>query len=285
MKKNLIRLLPIVLLAAGCTREIVDPLAENRGLTVDFLFSTHYTQGSLLTKAPDDLFDSPVTKTVFSGKDENGQDVTSSSQKERIDWKVGDKVDLMILKAGDPKDRRVYEIKAFTTEGNLKSKSTSVSSDNPFTFKGSGDYYIFATYPSHSIGKAFKTGNGYDYGLWNPSSTTGGFGLHMPENLACSIVDKGDSYVVMDDMDYAVMTAGKSAGFQAFFQCLPASPYQHGDHPELQVGNPYDNMHQRFPAHQGRRDEPPAFPDQCRRHDELEQLYARNGQVHPLLYV
>ena len=215
MKKNLIRLLPIVLLAAGCTREIVDPLAENRGLTVDFLFSTHYTQGSLLTKAPDELFDSPVTKTVFSGKDENGQDVTSSSQKERIDWKVGDKVDLMILKAGDPKDRRVYEIKAFTTEGNLKSKSISVSSDNPFTFKGSGDYYIFATYPSHSIGKAFKTGNGYDYGLWNPSSTTGGFGLYMPENLACSIVDKGDSYVVMDDMDYAVMTAGKSVNLSS----------------------------------------------------------------------
>ena len=215
MKKNLIRLLPLVLLAAGCTREIVDPLAENRGLTVDFLFSTHYTQGSLLTKAPDDLFDSPVTKTVFSGKDENGQDVTSSSQKERIDWKVGDKVDLMILKAGAPKDRRVYEIKAFTTEGNLKSKSVSVSSDNPFTFKGSGDYYIFATYPSHSIGKAFKTGNGYDYGLWNPSSTTGGFGLYMPENIACSIVDKGDSYVVMDDMDYAVMTAGKSVNLSS----------------------------------------------------------------------
>ena len=215
MKKNLIRLLPLVLLAAGCTREMMDPLTENRGLTVDFLFSTHYTQGSLLTKAPDELFDSPVTKTVFSGKDENGQDVTSSSQKERIDWKVGDKVDLMILKAGDPKDRRVYEIKAFTTEGNLKSKSISVSSDNPFTFKGSGDYYIFATYPSHSIGKAFKTGNGYDYGLWNPSSTTGGFGLYMPENLACSIVDKGDSYVVMDDMDYAVMTAGKSVNLSS----------------------------------------------------------------------
>lgn len=209
MKKNLIRLLPLVLLVAGCTREIVDPLAENRGLTVDFQLSTYYTQGTLLTKAPDELFDSSVTKTVFSGKDENGQDVTSSSQKERIDWKVGDKVDLMILKAGDPKDRRVYEIKAFTTEGNLKSKSTSVSSDNPFTFKGSGDYYIFATYPSHSIGKALKTGNGYDYGLWNPSSTTGGFGFHLPAGLTCSIAEKGGRYVVMDDMDYAVMTAGK----------------------------------------------------------------------------
>lgn len=215
MKNKLIRILPLVLLAAGCTREIVDPLAENRGLTVDFQLSTYYTQGALFTKAPDDLFDSPVTKTVFSGKDENGQDVTSSSQKERIDWKDGDKVDLMILKAGDPKDRRVYEIKAFTTEGNLKSKSTSVSSDNPFTFKGSGDYYIFATYPSHSIGKALKTGNGYDYGLWNPSSTTGGFGLHLPAGLTCSIVDKGDSYVVMDDMDYAVMTAGKSVNLSS----------------------------------------------------------------------
>ena len=215
MKKNLIRLLPLVLLAAGCTREIVDPLAENRGHTVDFQLSTYYTQGTLFTKAPDDLFDSPVTKTVFSGKDENGQDVTSSSQKERLDWKVGDKVDLMILKAGDPKDRRVYEIKAFTTEGNLKSKSTSVSSDNPFTFKGSGDYYIFATYPSHSIGKALKTGNGYDYGLWNPSSTTGGFGLHLPAGLTCTIAEKGGSYVVMDDMDYAVMTAGKSVNLSS----------------------------------------------------------------------
>ena len=215
MKKNLIRLLPLVLLAAGCTREIVDPLAENRGHTVDFQLSTYYTQGTLFTKAPDDLFDSPVTKTVFSGKDENGQDVTSSSQKERLDWKVGDKVDLMILKAGDPKDRRVYEIKAFTTEGNLKSKSTSVSSDNPFTFKGSGDYYIFAPYPSHSIGKALKTGNGYDYGLWNPSSTTGGFGLHLPAGLTCTIAEKGGSYVVMDDMDYAVMTAGKSVNLSS----------------------------------------------------------------------
>lgn len=215
MKNKLIRILPLVLLAAGCTREMMDPLTENRSRAVDFQFSTYYTQGSLLTKAPDDLFDSPVTKTVFSGKDENGQDVTSSSQKERIDWKDGDKVDLMILKAGDPKDRRVYEIKAFTTEGNLKSKSTSVSSDNPFTFKGSGDYYIFATYPSHSIGKALKTGNGYDYGLWNPSSTTGGFGLHLPAGLTCSIVDKGDSYVVMDDMDYAVMTAGKSVNLSS----------------------------------------------------------------------
>ena len=215
MKKNLIRLLPLVLLVAGCTREIVEPLAENRGLTVDFQLSTYYTQGALFTKAPDDLFDSPVTKTVFSGKDENGQDVTSSSQKERIDWKVGDKVDLMFLKAGDPKDRRVYEIKAFTTEGNLKSKSTSVSSDNPFTFKGSGDYYIFATYPSHSIGKALKTGSGYDYGLWSPSSTTGGFGLHLPAGLTCTIAEKGGSYVVMDDMDYAVMTAGKSVNLSS----------------------------------------------------------------------
>lgn len=210
MKKNLIRLLPLVLLAAGCTREIVDPLAENRGLTVDFLFSTHYTQGSLLTKAPDDLFDSPVTKTVFSGKDEGGQDVTSASQKERIDWKAGDKVDVMILKDGTS-DTRVYEIKGFTADGNLKSKSTSVSSANPFTFKGGGSYYFFATYPSLSTGKAIRS----NYGLWSPSATTAGFGLYMPENLACSIVDKGDSYVVMDDMDYAVMTAGKSVNLSS----------------------------------------------------------------------
>lgn len=204
MKKNLIRLLPLVLLVAGCTREIVDPLAENRGITVDFQLSTYYTQGTLFTKAPDDLFDSPVTKTVFSGKDENGQDVTSSSQKERIDWKAGDKVDVMIRKDGTS-DTRVYEIKDFTADGNLKSKSTSVSSANPFTFKGGGSYYFFATYPSLSTGKAIRS----NYGLWSPSETTAGFGLYMPENLACSIVDKGDSYVVMDDMDYAVMTAGK----------------------------------------------------------------------------
>ena len=210
MKKNLIRLLPLVLLVAGCTREIVDPLAENRGLTVDFQLSTYYTQGTLLTKAPDELFDSSVTKTVFSGKDEGGQDVTSASQKERIDWKAGDKVDVMIRKDGTS-DTRVYEIKGFTADGNLKSKSTSVSSANPFTFKGGGSYYFFATYPSLSTGKAIRS----NYGLWSPSETTAGFGLYMPENLACSIVDKGDSYVVMDDMDYAVMTAGKSVNLSS----------------------------------------------------------------------
>lgn len=208
MKNKLIRILPLVLLAAGCTREMMDPLAENRSRAVDFQFSTHYTQEGLLTKASDNLFDTSATKTVFSGKDQNGQDVTSSSTKERIDWEVGDKVDLMVYK-GDQEYKHTYEIKAFKTEGNLESQSTSVSSDESFTFKGGGDYYFFATYPSRSIGKALKKGNGYDYGLWKNGPTSAGFGLHMPNNLTCSITEKNGRYVVMDDMDYAVMTAGK----------------------------------------------------------------------------
>ena len=208
MKNKLIRILPLVLLAAGCTREMMDPLTENRSRAVDFQFSTHYTQEGLLTKASDNLFDTSATKTVFSGKDQNGQDVTSSSTKERIDWEVGDKVDLMVYK-GDQEYKHTYEIKAFKTEGNLESQSTSVSSDESFTFKGGGDYYFFATYPSRSIGKALKKGNGYDYGLWKNGSTSAGFGLHMPNNLTCSITEKNGRYVVMDDMDYAVMTAGK----------------------------------------------------------------------------
>ena len=214
MKNKLIRILPLVLLAAGCTREMMDPLAENRSHAVDFQFSTHYTQEGLLTKASDNLFDTSATKTVFSGKDQNGQDVTSSSTKERIDWEVGDKVDLMVYK-GNQEYKHTYEIKAFKTEGNLESQSTSVSSEESFTFKGGGDYYFFATYPSRSIGKALKKGNGYDYGLWKNSSTTAGFGLHMPNNLTCSITEKNGRYVVMDDMDYAVMTAGKSVNLSS----------------------------------------------------------------------
>ena len=206
MKNKLIRILPLVLLAAGCTREMMEPLAENRSHAVDFQFSTHYTQEGLLTKASDNLFDTSATKTVFSGKDQNGQDVTSSSTKERIDWEVGDKVDLMVYK-GNQEYKHTYEIKAFKTEGNLESQSTSVSSDESFTFKGGGDYYFFATYPSRSIGKALKKGDGYDYGLWKNGSTSAGFGLHMPNNLTCSITEKNGRYVVMDDMDYAVMTA------------------------------------------------------------------------------
>ena len=202
MKKYTLSILAIVILASACQKEVHEP--ENREGEIIMSATTSYTQDELSTKGPGDEFFAEATKTAFSGQDENGQDVGTSSQRERIDWQNGDKIYVNMLYGGSSKGTAVYTVGGYqTATGSDKaiSETTSLISGSGLTSQGSGSHTFLYTYP-----------NGGGDSPIGPIDNSGNFTLKMPEgNLGFTVTEEGNQkYVVRDNMDYAFMAGRMS---------------------------------------------------------------------------
>lgn len=196
MKKYTLSILAIVILASACQKEVHEP--ENREGEIILSAITSYTQDELSTKGPGDEFFDSDTKTAFSGKDENNQTVSTSSQRERIDWQNGDKIYVNMLYGGSSKGTAVYTVGGYqTATGSDKaiSETTSLTSSNGLTSQGDGPHTFRYTYPNGGV-------NSHIGAIDN----SGKFTLKMPEgNLGYTVTSEGKKYVVRDNMDYAFM--------------------------------------------------------------------------------
>lgn len=202
MKKYTLSILAIVILASACREEALEP-EQQKGEIVLSAF-TSYTQDELSTKGPGEEFFEVATKTFFSGKDENDNNVTTNSRKERIDWQTGDKIYVNMIHGGASKGTAVYTVGGYrTATGNDKSisETTSLSSGTPLTSQESGEHVFLSTYPA----------SGGDSPI-GPVGSNGNFTLKMPEgNLGFTVTEEipDEKYVVRDNMDYAFM-AGRT---------------------------------------------------------------------------
>ncbi len=194
MKKYTLSILAIVILASACREEALEP-EQQKGEIVLSAF-TSYTQDELNTKGPGEEFFDPATKTAFSGKDENDNNVTTNSRKERIDWQEGDKIYVNMLYGSNPAGTAVYTVGGYRTASDKSvSETTSLISGNGLTAQGNGEHTFLSTYPA----------GGGDSPI-GPIGNNGNFTLKMPEgNLGFTVTEEGKKYVVRDNMDYAFM--------------------------------------------------------------------------------
>lgn len=194
MKKYTLSILAIVILASACREEALEP-EQQKGEIVLSAF-TSYTQDELSTKGPGEEFFEVATKTFFSGKDENDNNVTTNSRKERIDWQEGDKIYVNMLYGSNPAGTAVYTVGGYRTASDKSvSETTSLISGNGLTAQGNGEHTFLSTYPA----------GGGDSPI-GPIDNNGNFTLKMPEgNLGFTVTEEGKKYVVRDNMDYAFM--------------------------------------------------------------------------------
>lgn len=194
MKKYTLSILAIVILAAACREEALEP-EQQKGEIVLSAF-TSYTQDELSTKGPGEEFFEVATKTFFSGKDENDNNVTTNSTKERIDWQEGDKIFVNMLYGSTPAGTAVYTVGGYRTASDKSvSETTSLISGSGLTAQGNGEHTFLSTYPA----------GGGDSPI-GPIGNNGNFTLKMPEgNLGFTVTEEGKKYVVRDNMDYAFM--------------------------------------------------------------------------------
>ena len=196
MKKYTLSILAIVILASACREEALEP-EQQKGEIVLSAF-TSYTQDELSTKGPGEEFFEVATKTFFSGKDENDNNVTTNSRKERIDWQEGDKIYVNMLYGSTPAGTAVYTVGGYRTASDKSvSETTSLISGNGLTAQGNGEHTFLSTYPA----------GGGDSPI-GPIDNNGNFTLSMPEGnlgfMPPEVID-GNKYVVRDNMDYAFM--------------------------------------------------------------------------------
>ena len=201
MKKYTFALLSVLLVAAGCQREVT---LGNEGETITFSASTSYEQDNLETKGPGVDFFAPETKTAFSGRDENDALFNADSKKERIDWQVGDKIFVNMVSDGTSKTA-VYTVGGYQTSSGADktvSETTSLTTGTPITATGIGQREFLATYPA-------------DNSIITSQISNGIFAFKMPEgNLGYTLDKSGNNdehVVVSDNMDYAVMVARASS--------------------------------------------------------------------------
>ena len=194
MKKYTLSILAIVILASACREEALEP-EQQKGEIVLSAF-TSYTQDELSTKGPGEEFFEVATKTFFSGKDENDNNVTTNSTKERIDWQEGDKIYVNMLYGSTPAGTAVYTVGGYRTASDKSvSETTSLISGSGLTSQGNGEHTFLSTYPA----------GGGDSPI-GPIGNNGNFTLKMPEgNLGFTVTEEGKKYVVRDNMDYAFM--------------------------------------------------------------------------------
>ena len=217
MKKYILSVLAIVFLASACQREVIEP--ENHEGEILMSAITSYTQDELDTKGPGKEFFDEATKTAFSGQDENDQPVSTSSQRERIDWQNGDKIYVNMLYGGSSKGTAVYTVGGYqTATGSDKaiSETTSLISGSGLTSQGSGQHLFLATYPAPSAGNGMGA-----------IAADGSFSVKMPEgDLGYSVTHDGSGHVVIaDNMDYAFMVARQQTGGSPSNVSLSFLPY------------------------------------------------------------
>ena len=182
-------ILGIIFFVSSCVKEVIH---TNK---ITFSTNDNYYSEQLTTKS--DIF-KLQTKTSYSGKDENNNDITKESKRERIDWVEGDVVFINMVHNNESISTSNYVVERYKVSDtdNVRCVSDSLTTENPLRSFETGRHIFYATYPSpltnSDISEISK--NGY-------------FQFEMPNNLGYSIKREGDKYIICDNMNYAYMVA------------------------------------------------------------------------------
>lgn len=124
-------ILSILLLLPGCIREVLNGHAP--GSPIRFGANASY-EGNF------------STRTEYSGEDENGSAVSSSSTMERIDWVPED--DIIRILCPQASGNTDYVITATTASAGLSQGSASPVTGNGLQWGADEDHYFYAAYPA-----------------------------------------------------------------------------------------------------------------------------------------
>ena len=131
-----------VLLLAGCIQP-ADIEEVNKG-EVSFGVSASY-QSDVMTRSADDEIQ---TRTVYSGKDENNEDVKATSVTERIDWLSSDDITILCQQAEGNKTANFSITPTGYTDGTAISNATIDPIDHKLYWSSVGVHHFFGLYPS-----------------------------------------------------------------------------------------------------------------------------------------
>lgn len=123
-------------------------------------------ESDIITRSDDDV----MTKTEYSGKDETGVDVNSSSATERIDWLDTDMIKILCQQAQGDKDAN-FSITPVSTSGATSNATITPADHKLYWNPNGGDHYFFGLYPSPYMKDNF--GNGSPTGATIVSASNG----------------------------------------------------------------------------------------------------------------
>ena len=157
MKRNVTKLIlaavAAVTIIAGCEKQL-EYGGDETGSPIQFGASTEWLN---------DI----ETRTEYSGVDENGRAITSSSNYERIDWVEGKDVIRVLCDAADGKETASkktadYIISSVRVPSDKKKSQASITSgDSNALHWGTGTHYFYALYPAPGMESnySFSSGN------------------------------------------------------------------------------------------------------------------------------
>ena len=187
MKRVIYILLAVLPLLAGCESSEFK-WSTGDGTPIKFSANTYYENGVL-------------TKTEYSGKDENNNFVGSTSQYERIDWVNNDLMRIWVTD-GSTSENGDYKVTGHEMDSahNQIDNATVVETGDPLNWiPGSGEHKIYSLYPSPATtgvdAKVSLSGNVITATL--PSAQT--------------VTAASGSKVYKPNMNYAYMWAATSA--------------------------------------------------------------------------
>ena len=147
MKRNVTRLILAAVaaatMAAGCEKGL-EEYGNDTGSPIQFEASSEW---------PNDI----ETRTEYSGVDENGHAVSSSSNYERIDWVAGyDRIrvlcDAAVGKETASKKTADYSIHSVSVPSDKKKSQAGISAADDNTLQwGTGTHYFYALYPAPNM--------------------------------------------------------------------------------------------------------------------------------------
>ena len=171
--------------------------------------------GRIILNASNGYTNSPQTKTEYSGVDENGGVITSSSQYERIDW-VADKDIVRILCAqalnpdNEPLDHADYKIGSPSAVNQRNVAGGSPVSPDQEMYWGTGDHYFYALYPAAGTKSNYHTSHTVTEAQSNIEPLTGNKAKitgSIPAEQ--SVVLKEGTRIYKPNMNYAYMYAAE----------------------------------------------------------------------------
>jgi hypothetical protein len=131
----------LAVLSACTEKEILDPVLNEVGSPITFGASTEWQNAA-------------GTRTEYSGKDENGLDISAGSEYERIDWVDGEDLIRILCDAAvgksDAGKKTADYIVTDVAVGSEKQTSTAgiTPADNNSLHWGEGKHYFYALYPA-----------------------------------------------------------------------------------------------------------------------------------------
>lgn len=205
--KLVIRAIAIMLsfvMAFSC-QKIEKEVGRIPGTDIQFGVSTGYPNGS-------------DTRTEYSGVDESGDGISSTSAWERIDWVAGtDRIRILCVAAGNG-PAADYEITEVSSASGRKSVATIAPVGGSGLQWGEGDHYFYAMYPAPGMESNIPFGDNNPVDAANVSmvGSTGNKAVisgKIPANQEVVLADNG--YEFKANMNYAYMYAATKSNLGA----------------------------------------------------------------------